>query len=56
MQWLDKEGKMRIAATTYADGNASVQWNDKDEKLRISAGTNADGTVKLPTRDLKAKK
>ena len=56
VQWLDKEGKMRIAATTYADGSASVQWNDKDEKLRISAGTNADGTVKLPTRDLKAKK
>jgi len=40
---LDKDGKLRINAATYADGQASVQWNDKDGNARIAAGTNADG-------------
>ena len=40
---VDKDGKLRINAATYADGQASVQWNDKDGMARIAAGTNADG-------------
>ena len=48
---VDKDGKLRIAAVTSADGQASVQWKDKDGKVRIGAGTHADGTVVLPTRD-----
>ena len=52
---VDKDGKVRIEAATYADGQASVQWLDKDEKLRIDASTFADGEVVLPTRDLKPK-
>jgi len=40
---VDKDGNLRISATTYADGEASVQWFDKDGKVRIDAATNADG-------------
>ena len=40
---VDKDGKIRIAAATFADGDAGVQWFDKDEKLRILAGTVSDG-------------
>ena len=52
---VDKDGKVRIAAGTFADGFAGVGWLDKDEKLRIDASTFADGEVVLPTRDLKPK-
>ena len=48
---VDEDGKARISAGTYADGNASVLWLDKDGKVRIGAGTLADGTVALPTTD-----
>ena len=27
---VDKDGKVRIDAATYADGNAGVHWWDKD--------------------------
>ena len=40
---LDAKGKLRIAAFTDPNGNASVTWLDKDGKLRISAYTTADG-------------
>ena len=40
---LDAKGKLRIAAFTDPNGNASVTWLDKDEKLRISAYTTPDG-------------
>ena len=50
---VDKDGKVRIDAATYADGNAGVHWWDKDGKQRFVAGTYADGTVLLPTEDLK---
>ena len=42
---VDKDGKERIAAATYADGQASVWWYDKDEKIRIAAETYADGNA-----------
>ena len=40
---VDKDGKQRIAAGTFADGYAGVQWLDKDGNLRISATTFASG-------------
>ena len=40
---VDKDEKVRIAASTLADGTASVKWVDKDGKPRISAATLADG-------------
>ena len=40
---VDADGKMRISAGTFADGDASVQWFDKDGKMRITAATLADG-------------
>ena len=40
---VDKDGKIRIAAATFADGQACVQWLDKDGKPRIAAGTDSDG-------------
>ena len=52
---VDKDGKVRISAKTFADGEAGVAWLDKDEKMRIGAGTTADGTVILPTEDMKPK-
>ena len=42
---IDKDGKMRIGATTDANGYASVQWHDKDGKQRITAATFADGNA-----------
>ena len=53
--WFDKDGKIRIVASTSTEGNASVRWGDKDMKTRILAATLADGTVLLPTSDLKSK-
>ena len=44
---VDKDGKVRIAAGTFADGQASVDWVDKDEKLRIRAATFASGNASV---------
>ena len=35
---VDKDGKQRIGAATFANGEAGVQWLDKDEKARIEIG------------------
>ena len=48
---VDKDGKVRIEAATYADGQASVQWLDKDEKVRITATTLADGQASVQWLD-----
>ena len=48
---VDKDGKIRIAAATVADGDAGVQWFDKDEKQRIGAGILADGTASVQWLD-----
>jgi len=40
---VDKDGKARINAGTFANGRASVTWWDKDGKERIRAGTLANG-------------
>jgi len=52
-EWLviDKDGKMRIGASTLADGQASVLWKDKDGKIRIAAGTLADGNAHVTWLD-----
>ena len=42
---VDKDGKGRIGAGTFADGQASVGWVDKDGKTRINAGTWEDGAA-----------
>ena len=48
---VDKDGKQRISAETFADGKASVQCFDKDEKQRISAATFADGDAGVQWSD-----
>jgi len=48
---VDDKGKLRIAAGTTADGQASVQWLDKDGKRRIDAGTFASGNASVQWRD-----
>ena len=48
---VDKDGKVRISAGTFADGTASVAWVDTDGKVRIDASILADGDVVLPTKD-----
>jgi hypothetical protein len=42
---VDKDGKVRIAANTKADGRASVVWADKDGMFRIVASTDAYGAA-----------
>ena len=42
---VNKDGKVRIAAATLADGEAGVQWLDKDGKVRIGAATYASGNA-----------
>ena len=42
---VGKDGKMRIAAVTLADGETGVFWYDKDGKVRIGASTLANGTA-----------
>ena len=44
---IDKGGKLRITASTLADGDAGVQWLDKEEKPRITASTNSDGEARV---------
>jgi hypothetical protein len=46
---VDKDGKVRISASTLADGTAGVDWLDKDGKIRIVAGTFANGTAAAVT-------
>ena len=36
---VDVDGKERIAAATFPNGEASIQHFDSDGKVRISAGT-----------------
>ena len=48
---VDKDGKTRINATTFADGTAGVSWIDKDGKMRIIAATSADGRAGMQWDD-----
>jgi len=48
---VDKDGKVRISAGTFADGTASVALIDKDEKARISAVTYASGYASMTWSD-----
>ena len=48
---VDKDGKLRITASTLADGDAGVQWLDKDGKERITADTSASGNAGVKWRD-----
>jgi len=54
---IDKDGTLRIGATTFADGEAVVQWFDKGGKMRIVAATDADGdaTVQMNDKDGKSR-
>ena len=40
---VDKDGKLRIDASTLADGSAGVALHDKHEIVRITASTGTDG-------------
>ena len=44
---VDKDWKMRISASTEADGYAGVRWSDKDGKMRIAAATFGDGLASV---------
>ena len=44
---VDKDGKLRINASTSEDGQASVQLFDNDGKLRIDVSTFADGQTSV---------
>ena len=48
---VDADGKVRIAAVTLADGEASVVWKDKDADVKIKASTFAEGNAKLQLLD-----
>jgi len=48
---VGKDGKMRIAAVTLADGETGVFWYDKDGKGRIGASTLADGSASVRACD-----
>ena len=48
---VDKDGKMRIMATTLADGDASMSWLDNDGKMRINAATSSDGQAAMQWLD-----
>ena len=52
---IDKGGKLRITASTLADGDAGVQWLDKDGKERITAFTNPDGQASVQWLDKEEK-
>ena len=43
---------MRIYASTFGNGIATVHWLDKNETVRIAAGTIGDRDVVLPTKDV----
>jgi len=48
---VDKDGKIRINASTLANGDATVQLRDKDRKIRIDASTNANGSARMTWSD-----
>ena len=48
---VDKDGKMRINATIYADGDAGVVWYDKDGRMRIGATIYPDGDASVALLD-----
>ena len=48
---VDKDGKVRIAAITEADGDAYVDWRDKNGNTRIIAGTQANGDADVTWLD-----
>ena len=48
---VDADGKMRISAGTFADGEASVKCLDKDGKKRIVAATFADRNALIAVSD-----
>jgi hypothetical protein len=51
MGWKDKNGKVRMAATTDDEGLASMCWFDNFANLRIATATKADGTPVYPSKD-----
>ena len=48
---VDKDWKMRISASTEADGYAGVRWWDNDGKMRIAAATLANGQASVQWKD-----
>ena len=46
-QVVDKDGKVRIDASTDAYGHASVVWYDQECKVRIAASTLAYGEASV---------
>ena len=42
---VDKDGKMRIGASTFADGTALMTWYDKDGQGRINSGVTPNDTA-----------
>ena len=42
---VDKDGKMRISASIFADGTALMTWYDKDGQGRIISGVTPNGTA-----------
>jgi hypothetical protein len=53
---VDKDGKVRIGASTTAEGGSDVAWFDKDGKGRIIAGTTANGNAGVAWVDKDGKK
>lgn len=49
---VDADEKVRIYASTFGNGIATVHWLDKNETVRIAAGTIGDRDVVLPTKDI----
>ena len=49
---VDADEKVRIYASTFGNGIATVHWLDKNETVRIAAGTIGDRDVVLPTKDV----
>jgi uncharacterized protein YodC (DUF2158 family) len=52
---VDKDGKIRIVATTLPGGTTRVTWVDKDGKKRISAGEERDGAASVRWFDKESK-
>ena len=53
---VDKDGKMRISATTTANGEAGMEWSDTYGKKRMGASTLADGAAGMTWLDTNGKK
>ena len=52
---VDKGGKLRIGASTAADGAADVTWFDTDMKTRIIATTSPSGLAGVTWSDKEGK-